>query len=68
MTHEADGQHSPRSLLVELVAHRAGNTAATARLSLGKVDMIELDVHVLRGRVEVRHAKVLRPTRRLFDP
>ena len=67
MTHEADGQHSPRSLLVELVAHRAGNTAATARLALGKVDMIELDVHVLRGRVEVRHAKVLRPTRRLWE-
>ena len=67
MTNAADGQHSPGSRSVELVAHRAGNTVATALLALGKVDMIELDVHVLRGRVEVRHAKVLRPTRRLWE-
>ncbi len=29
---------------------------------------MEMDVHVLRGRVEVRHAKVARPTRRLWEP
>lgn len=52
---------------VEFVAHRAGNTVDTVRSALGNVDIIELDAHVLGGRVEVRHAKVLRPTRRLWE-
>ena len=29
--------------------------------------MIEVDTHVFRGRVEVRHAKVFRPTSRLWE-
>ena len=29
--------------------------------------MVESDVHVLRGRVEVRHEKVIRPTTRLWE-
>ena len=53
--------------MVEVVAHRAGNTPDDATRALGEVDMIELDVHVLHGRVEVRHAKVLRPTSRLWE-
>jgi hypothetical protein len=52
---------------VEVVAHRAGNRVETTREALGKVDMIELDVHVLRGRVELRHEKVLHPTQRLWE-
>lgn len=52
---------------MDVVAHRAGNTVVAAQEALGKVDMIELDVHVLRGRVEVRHEKVLHPTRRLWE-
>lgn len=52
---------------MEFVAHRAGNTPEAAVDALGAVDMIELDVHVLRSRVELRHAKVLRPTRRLWE-
>jgi len=40
---------------------------ASAIEAVGHVDMIELDVHVLRGQVEVRHAKVLHPTRRLWE-
>jgi glycerophosphoryl diester phosphodiesterase len=50
-----------------LVAHRYGNTPATAARAVGRADVIELDVHVFRGRVEVRHEKVLRPTSRLFE-
>ena len=50
-----------------LVAHRSGNTLAAARLDVGRADAIELDVHVHRGRVVVRHEKVLRPTSRLWE-
>lgn len=50
-----------------LVAHRAGNHPESARAALGRADVIELDVHVFRGRVVVRHAKVLRPTARLWE-
>jgi glycerophosphoryl diester phosphodiesterase len=48
------------------VAHRAGNSAAAAILGAG-LDLIELDAHVFRGRVELRHAKVLRPSSRLWE-
>ncbi|MGI9597320.1 MAG: glycerophosphodiester phosphodiesterase [Acidimicrobiales bacterium] len=50
-----------------LVAHRAGNHPDSARLAVGRADLIELDVHVRRGRVELRHAKVLWPTSRLWE-
>lgn len=50
-----------------LVAHRAGNHPDTARLAIGRADLIELDVHVRAGQVEVRHEKVLRPTSRLWE-
>lgn len=52
---------------VRIVAHRAGNHPDSARRALGRADLIELDAHVLRGRVEVRHAKVLWPTSRLWE-
>ncbi len=50
-----------------IVAHRAGNKVESVLPALDRADAIELDVHVLRGRVEVRHEKVLRPTRRLWE-
>lgn len=50
-----------------LIAHRAGNSPDSARRVEGRVDAIEVDAHVLRGRVEVRHEKVLRPTKRLWE-
>ena len=54
---------------MEIVAHRAGNVVADAAQAAAApvVDMIEIDVHVLRGQVELRHAKVLHPTRRLWE-
>ena len=51
---------------VTIVAHRAGNTVEAAAAVPDDV-VVELDVHVLRGRVELRHAKVLHPTRRLWE-
>lgn len=50
------------------VAHRAGNTPERVLEAQHLVEVIELDVHRGRqGRVEVRHAKTLWPTRRLWD-
>jgi glycerophosphoryl diester phosphodiesterase len=50
-----------------IIAHRAGNSQETAKRALNRSDMIELDVHVFRRRVEVRHEKVLWPTHRLWE-
>lgn len=51
---------------VVLVAHRAGNDPAVSS-AVEVADMIELDVHLFRGRAEVRHSKALWPTSRLFE-
>lgn len=50
-----------------LVAHRSGNDPGSAERDATRADAIELDAHVDRGRVVVRHAKVIRPTSRLFE-
>lgn len=47
---------------MELIAHRAGNLPGTVAAALAVADAIELDVHAFRGRLEVRHAKVLWPS------
>lgn len=52
---------------VALIAHRAGNDPATAKVAASVADIIELDVHLFRGRTEVRHSKALWPTSRLFE-
>jgi glycerophosphoryl diester phosphodiesterase len=52
---------------IEIVAHRAGNDLAAAVRAAALVDRVELDVHLWRGRLEVRHAKRLWPTRRLWE-
>lgn len=44
---------------MEIIAHRYGNTAEKLASVEGIADLIELDVHHRRGRVEVRHAKRL---------
>jgi glycerophosphoryl diester phosphodiesterase len=43
------------------VAHRAGNLPATIEAALRVADAVELDVHLFRGRLEVRHEKVFWP-------
>jgi glycerophosphoryl diester phosphodiesterase len=51
----------------ELIAHRAGNEAATLRRFEPVADLIEVDLHAFRRRLEVRHAKVLWPTARRWE-
>ena len=46
---------------VELIAHRAGNEVHLIAPAAAVADTIELDVHPFRGRLEVRHAKVIWP-------
>ncbi|CAA9351813.1 MAG: hypothetical protein AVDCRST_MAG16-2383 [uncultured Frankineae bacterium] len=50
------------------IAHRAGNDLDALRtaVDLG-VDVLEADVHVRAGRLEVRHSKHLRPLPVLWD-
>ena len=50
------------------IAHRAGNDLQALRtaVELG-VDVLEADVHVRAGRLEVRHSKHLRPLPLLWD-
>lgn len=50
-----------------LVAHRSGNAPSAAARDQHRADAIEADVHVHRGRVVLRHAKVLWPTSRLWE-
>lgn len=52
---------------MELIAHRAGNRRATLDAAAAVADAVELDVHRFRGRLEVRHAKVLWPTSLLWE-
>jgi glycerophosphoryl diester phosphodiesterase len=52
---------------VEWIAHRAGNLASTVADAARVADAIELDVHLFRGRLEVRHGKVLWPFARLWE-
>lgn len=53
--------------MVELIAHRAGNTVAGIESFPSGVDGIELDVHLHRDQLVVRHAKRLWLTSRLWD-
>ena len=51
-----------------LAAHRAGNDPARLARARPVADLCELDVHLgRRGRLEVRHAKRLWPTARLWE-
>jgi glycerophosphoryl diester phosphodiesterase len=44
-----------------LVAHRAAEVADGLGSAAGAADLVEVDVRLFRGRLEVRHAKVLWP-------
>lgn len=51
------------------IAHRAGNAMASLAEAArtGDADVVELDVHLAAGRLEVRHTKALRPLPLLWD-
>lgn len=51
-----------------VLAHRAGNdlSALRAAEALG-VDVVEADIHLFRGRLEVRHLKTFGPVRMYWD-
>jgi hypothetical protein len=53
------GRHE--GAVVELIAHRGGNLVESVAAALAVADAIEIDVHTFRGRLEVRHAKVIWP-------
>lgn len=48
---------------MELIAHRAGNEPHLIAPALDVADTVELDVHLFRGRPDVRHTKVIWPFR-----
>jgi glycerophosphoryl diester phosphodiesterase len=51
-----------------IVAHRAGNDLALLRRAEGvRPRLVEADVHLYRGRLEVRHLKTLGPLPFLWD-
>lgn len=51
-----------------IVAHRAGNDLALLRRAEGvRPHLVEADVHLYRGRLEVRHLKTLGPLPVLWD-
>lgn len=52
---------------MELIAHRAANRPGLVQAGLAAADAVELDVHLRRGRLEVRHAKVLWPSSLLWE-
>ena len=51
-----------------VVAHRAGNDLGTLRRAEAlAIPLVEADVHLRRGRIEVRHLKTLGPLPVLWD-
>jgi hypothetical protein len=57
-----------RSSEVVTIAHRAGNDLGRLAVAVrAGVDLVEADVHLFRGRLEVRHAKTVGPLPLLWD-
>ena len=50
-----------------VIAHRAGNSLERLASAGAVADVVEADVHLFRGRLEVRHAKTLGPFPRLWE-
>ena len=50
-----------------VIAHRAGNSLERLAGAGAVADVVEADVHLFRGRLEVRHAKTLGPFPRLWE-
>lgn len=73
-THEARGSaheaadDAAVTRRVELIAHRAGNDVGSLHRAARVTDTIEADVHLFRGRLEVRHEKVLWPSAVCWEP
>jgi hypothetical protein len=57
----ASGAHAPTRTTVALVAHRAAEDTTELSAATHVADLVEIDVHLFRGRLEARHAKVLWP-------
>jgi glycerophosphoryl diester phosphodiesterase len=57
----ASGSDAPMPATVALVAHRAAEDVSNLRAARDVADLVEIDVHLFRGRLEARHAKVLWP-------
>lgn len=57
----------PSGRRVELVAHRGANHPELFATARALADLLEVDVHLHRGRLEVRHAKRLWLTRRHWE-
>jgi len=55
------------ALGVILIAHRAGNDPGRVAECVDVADMVELDVHLWRGRLEIRHAKRIWIFQRLWE-
>ena len=53
--------------MTELIAHRGANSGSVDESLLGLVDTVEVDVHLHRGELVVRHAKRLWLTSRLWE-
>lgn len=52
---------------MDVVAHRAGNRPESIAPAAASADAVELDVHLLRGRLEVRHSKAVWPFRLYWE-
>jgi glycerophosphoryl diester phosphodiesterase len=50
-----------------IIAHRGANSPEALARAGGHADVVEADVHLYRGRLEVRHAKVLWPLPVLWE-
>ena len=50
-----------------VIAHRAGNDIGAIAPAAAYADVIEADVHLFRGRLEVRHAKTIGPLPVLWE-
>jgi glycerophosphoryl diester phosphodiesterase len=57
----------PAAVSGVVIAHRAGNSVAGIRRAEGVADIAEADVHLFRGRLEVRHGKTLGPFARQWE-
>lgn len=51
----------------QVIAHRAGNALEDIPAGVRHGDHVELDVHLFRGRLEVRHAKTIGPLDVLWE-
>jgi glycerophosphoryl diester phosphodiesterase len=61
------GAPAPVSVPGLVIAHRAANDLSALRRAAAHADIVEADVHLYRGRLEVRHAKTLGPLPVLWE-